>query len=287
MKETQILRIHEGSEKTYCVRFRGLKQHEHFLIGHAVCKPNYYCFFSSPAHYCFMFFVKGKGKLRLGHRRFSPKANELYLYRPGEEWEYETDPDDPWEIYWLNVSFPFSLSLLKLYDLDEPFSVDFPATLSHLSRLFELASRIGYGDTETYDAFLRSFVKFVQEVSHIVHISNESKQLRDLRIMCEYIHNHIMENIKIGDVANLVFRSTSGAGLLFRKAYGCSIKEYILREKFEVAASLLADTRIPVSQVASDLSFCDAQHFSQLFTQRFGMSPLRYRHSLQTEKVNK
>ena len=286
VKETQTLCVTQGSERINTVDF-GTKNGTHFmhcLVGHTLCKPNYYCMFYAPKHYCFMYFVKGKGSLRLADRNYTPKAGELYLYRPDEEWEYKTDPCDPWELYWINISGNFGLSLLSLYRLTESMRLDFPAAEAPLRHIFNLSSPTARIENNTQDIVLREVIKFVQEIAQAANTHNETKQMRDLRIMCNYIHNHITESIRISDVCAPVFRSTSGAGLLFRKAYGCSIKEYILKEKFEVASSLLSGTRLPISQIASDLSFCDAQHFSQMFTQRFGMSPLRYRQSLQAEK---
>ena len=105
--------------------------------------------------------------------------------------------------------------------------------------------------------------------------------------MCKYIHDHVGKNIRSTDVSAAVFRSHSGAALLFRRFYGCSIKEYILKVKLETGARLLSETQIPIWQIASDLAFFDARHFSRLFAARYKMTPRAFRKSALDKKQQK
>jgi AraC family transcriptional regulator len=64
---------------------------------------------------------------------------------------------------------------------------------------------------------------------------------------------------------------------LFRKAYGLSPYQYIQQLRLEKARGLLADSFIPIADLATLLGFDNSQSFSRLFYQRMGVYPTQYR----------
>jgi len=64
---------------------------------------------------------------------------------------------------------------------------------------------------------------------------------------------------------------------LFRMAYGLSPYQYIQHLRLEKARALLADSVIPIMDLAGLLGFDNSQSFSRLFYQRMGLYPTQYR----------
>jgi AraC family transcriptional regulator len=64
---------------------------------------------------------------------------------------------------------------------------------------------------------------------------------------------------------------------LFRMAYGLPPFQYIQHLRLEKAKSLLADSVIPISDLAGQLGFDNSQSFSRLFYQRMRLYPTQYR----------
>lgn len=64
---------------------------------------------------------------------------------------------------------------------------------------------------------------------------------------------------------------------LFRRAYGLSPYQYIQHLRLEKARILLADSLMPVTDLAGLLGFENSQSFSRLFYQRMGLYPTQYR----------
>ena len=65
---------------------------------------------------------------------------------------------------------------------------------------------------------------------------------------------------------------------LFRTAYGLSPYQYIQHLRLEKARALLANSVIPIADLAGLLGFDNSQSFSRLFYQRVGLYPTQYRH---------
>ncbi|MFL5493922.1 MAG: helix-turn-helix domain-containing protein [Gemmatimonadales bacterium] len=68
----------------------------------------------------------------------------------------------------------------------------------------------------------------------------------------------------------------------FRKAYGCSMGEYLRRLRIGRAARQLADSETPLAEIALAAGFADQSHFSNVFRRQTGMSPSSFRRSVRT-----
>ncbi|KAA2242943.1 helix-turn-helix transcriptional regulator [Chitinophaga agrisoli] len=65
---------------------------------------------------------------------------------------------------------------------------------------------------------------------------------------------------------------------LFRTAYELSPYQYIQHLRIERARALLANSVLPITDIATLLGFDNGQSFSRLFYQRMGLYPTQYRH---------
>ncbi len=274
-------RIAPGSERMYSLILpmgkNDIEPVQLFLCGETVCAPDYLCRFYDATHACMMHFQRGSGKLSVDGKSYDIAAGDTVLMREGCDWEYETNPDDPWQLVWLNLQDAYSFSLLALYELPSVARFSDPEVATTLKSIISEIKHNSHS-LQTRDSVLQQLLRLVQHMALLItDRRNSKKQARDAYTIMEYINAHLMENIKVGDLSKLVFRSGGGAANAFRAVYNCSIKDYILRAKLEVAARLLRENEQQVSEIADMLSFCDAQHFSRMFRQRYSMSPSRYR----------
>ena len=75
----------------------------------------------------------------------------------------------------------------------------------------------------------------------------------------------------MAEVAETTFRR------LFKEATGKTATEFIRQVRLTTAARLLLVSNDPVNCIAHDVGFEDANHFTRVFKQAFGMTPGRYR----------
>ena len=71
--------------------------------------------------------------------------------------------------------------------------------------------------------------------------------------------------------------SSSHYSTLFRKQTGFSPLDFILRQRVQHAASLLATTPDSITAIASAVGYEDAYYFSRCFRKIMGCSPRAYR----------
>lgn len=75
----------------------------------------------------------------------------------------------------------------------------------------------------------------------------------------------------MAEVAKTTFRR------LFKEATGKTVTEFIRQVRLTTAARLLLVSNDPVNCIAHDVGFEDANHFTRVFKQAFGMTPGQYR----------
>ncbi|HWN20194.1 MAG TPA: AraC family transcriptional regulator [Gemmatimonadales bacterium] len=66
----------------------------------------------------------------------------------------------------------------------------------------------------------------------------------------------------------------------FRRAFGCTVGEYVRRLRIERAARQLADTDLSLAEIALAEGFSDQSHFSNLFRRHTGLSPFQFRNTV-------
>lgn len=99
----------------------------------------------------------------------------------------------------------------------------------------------------------------------------------DIRQVKQYLDAHYSENIGIEEIGSQFFYNTVYLTRKFKKIYGKSIGSYLLERRMERAKELLEDSKLGVSQVASEVGYDNFSYFSRLFKKKTGYAPKDYR----------
>lgn len=95
--------------------------------------------------------------------------------------------------------------------------------------------------------------------------------------MKKYIDAHYNFGITPQKVAQYFFVNSSYASRLFSSTYNQTMNNYINSLKIKKAELLLLSTTAPISNVAINSGFMDANYFSRIFKKYNGLSPQEYR----------
>lgn len=105
--------------------------------------------------------------------------------------------------------------------------------------------------------------------------SNEFGQIieRAKMIMLENVNN----KIDVQELANNLGTSYSWFRKTFKEYTGFAPAHYFQELKLRKAKELLAETTIPIKEIAYDLNFCSYEYFLSFFKKNVGCTPLEYR----------
>lgn len=94
----------------------------------------------------------------------------------------------------------------------------------------------------------------------------------------DFIHKHAKENIQVSDVTNAIGISRTAIQNRFRIVVGRTIYDEIKRIRIELIASMLRETDMSIEEIALELGFSCGKHISRYFSQKKGVSPMKYRY---------
>jgi AraC-like DNA-binding protein len=93
----------------------------------------------------------------------------------------------------------------------------------------------------------------------------------------QYIHEHYALPMSTPKLAKMAGVSPSQFSRRFRKLFGTSMRQYLLRVRVNAACNMLTHTDKGITDVSLDAGFYDHSHFTRTFTRMMGVTPLHYR----------
>jgi AraC family transcriptional regulator len=100
---------------------------------------------------------------------------------------------------------------------------------------------------------------------------------RQLLQVLEYINEHLNQDIKLADLAQLIGMSQFHFSHLFKQSMGMAPYQYLLQQRIERAKQLLKQTERSIMEIAFLCGFNSHSHLSKQFRQLTGMTPKAYR----------
>lgn len=197
------------------------------------------------SEYVFIYCVEGAGSYQVGDSHYEVNANEYFILPAGLPHRYEANAENPWTIYWIH----FGGTLAKEYarGISGPIAIqpELHSRINTRNNIFE----------ELFQTMHKGLgIEQLQYTSSLFHY-----YLGSLRYLQQYrdpIHQSQTENQPITDVVEAAI--------------------HYMKENLE--------HRLTLAQLSQFLGYSPS-HFSAIFHQKTGQSPLSYYNRLKMEEA--
>jgi AraC family transcriptional regulator len=98
-----------------------------------------------------------------------------------------------------------------------------------------------------------------------------------LRHAIEFIRENIHKDISFHDIAAHLKMSAFHFARMFKHSTGHSPHQYIVRSRVNRAKKLLAETKLPITDVAFEVGYKTQSHFTTSFSRLVGVTPAAFR----------
>ena len=143
---------------------------------------------------------------------------------------------------------------------------------SHYADLIENTRTIKQSFSLQED-MIRDFCKLVKRHP----LSKYSYYVGQTITMVQY---DLSADLRLKTIAEKLNVNSSYLSTLFHKEVGCTLTEYINKQRIERSIHLLQLTAKPVQEISSECGFQDVNYFIKLFKKQTGFTPNRYRAQL-------
>lgn len=194
--------------------------------------------------------------------------------------------------YILNVDFAlfehipdltFLVSLLQPYYL-----VSHGETQQLASQLFQLLQNIEeeygsnrvYRDGEICSLLIHFFALVGRHAANLENLQSlaPQKEYADRFVyICDYINRHCTENLSLDQISEQAGFSKYYFSRLFREITGTTCHNYVIRRRILYAKNLLADSSVPITEIAMRSGFNSLATFNRIFKKHLGCTPSEYR----------
>ncbi len=253
--------------------------------GYEICEADSQVLCPKGNHFALYAIRSGRGTWVTGGSRCQAEAQDLMLVYPDTECSFWADPQSGCTCLWVE----FTGTRAEAYLRNAGFSRGQPKRRTQCIHQMEqiLVSVLEAQGTASNqlraDGNFRIFLADLMEEQtpkdpgEALRLTRGPKTSEYIRTAMEYLAKHYPEDIKIRELADLVGINRSYFASSFKKATGCSPKEYLLRLRMERAKQLLETTLMPISSISSAVGYEDPLAFSRIFKRYSGLSPTNYR----------
>ena len=228
-------------------------------------------------YFAIEFVVGGTGSLWLDGQEHRLAPGAVFTYGGGLPQKIVTNPQKPLIKYFVDAKFATSRRLLKKSGLKvgDFFHTTRPAEVLRLfDQLIATGQQRGsFGQIITDHIFSAMVFLAVESVTSgsIEAVSFDTYQ-RCLR----FIERNARELRSIKDAATACGINEAYLCRLFRRYDQQSPYQWLLRVKMNLAAASLRERHCSVQEVAGELGYSDAFHFSKVFKRVLGVPPSRF-----------
>ena len=145
-----------------------------------------------------------------------------------------------------------------------------------ISDLFETSVRYELNKSILYDVIHSSNVLTLIKIFATLKTEQDNIAQPFLPVI-GYMKEHLDKQIKVSELAELVYMEETYFIKKFKKAFGDSPITYLNKLKIYRAMSYLAERSSTLSEISRKIGIYDSSYFSKLFKAHTGITPMEYR----------
>ncbi len=225
--------------------------------------------------------VEGKGQVTIDKKNYAINPGDFFVIPFGKPHYYETDPLNPWTIYWCHFRGEQTDEIIKqVFQKYGSLKSRIPFTDNRIELFNKLYQNLekGYSFENIsyvnliFPQFLSSFLFFEK---FNLHFEEHTEDIIDESI--QFMQENMHQSLTLAMLAQNVNSSASHYSAVFKKKTGFPPIEYLNHLKIQKACQFLQFTALRIKEIAFKVGFEDQYYFSRLFAKTMGFSPSEYR----------
>lgn len=228
------------------------------FAGHCQCVPHHYYGPAIRNHCIIHCCLSGKGIFRNDSGTYRISRGQAFIINPEQMTFYQADGEDPWNYSWIAFSGAICEKIAKIKPV-----ITLPDT-----KMFEQTAKAVDDDILNPEYYLKMLLDLFEILLPVDQNSMPGYALRAK----DYIKMHFTDDISVEQIAASFNIDRRYLLRLFKKEFGITIVNYIVKTRLEAAYNYLR-AGYPVNRTATMCGYSDAYNFSKMFKKYYGFSP--------------
>lgn len=237
--------------------------------------------------------VSGRGSFRIEDKVFTVKEDDLVIVNPHVSHTESSKDSNPLEYIVLGVD---GLSLAEA-EREEDFEKHSPFSIHNYSKyrhemlsymnnlLYEVEKKNDYYEVICQNLLEVLILNVKRRIKSSLVISVEEKITKECNYVKNYIDVHYSSDLNLDYLASITHISKYYLIRVFKKFMGVSPIEYLINKRISVAKILLETADYSIDQISKVSGFNSQSYFNQVFKERVGISPTKYKKQYTDNKI--
>ena len=257
-----------------------------------VYPDNRYRYKHYKGHCSFQYILKGKGDISCKGKTVQVSPGNLIYMTAREGITYGADANEPYTKIWFNGCGRFFSGMEQIFGMDSPFYVAQIAEEQKATEifhaLFDEVRKESFDETTLMELVLRIFKllcdakdlptvyepekdKHFQTKRHSFSTSSATNEIK------HYIDMNLFEKRILRNCATHFGISERTFYTHFKRFFGIAPHSYVIEKRLESAREMLLSGKLSVAEVSEKTGFCSATYFNEIFKNRYGLTPQKYK----------
>lgn len=234
--------------------------------------------------YSFEYIFRGEGILEINGVSYHLTPGDAFILPFGFDHCYRSLSHSGWEKIFFNCTGVLPGTLLNLYGLNGQYH--FPGCGRLIESLFVKLHRQFQSTDDVWERTRLGAGTMLEIICELSRQRTAGGCQGGIPAIVQHAIYAIRQSIKEKKVLNIEklargFNVTSmQLRRLFRRSLHCSPYDFFLRTKMDMAVEMLRNPMCAIADVARELNFTNAFHFSKMFKRKMGMSPRQFRRQM-------
>lgn len=236
--------------------------------------------------YTLHYVIEGSGNLYLNGKEFHISEKQLFFLPPNEEQMYYPDEDNKWKYIW----FYFSGNQASQLGESMGFSTEAPNRTLKDSKRIEamILDMLADADRGKMNEYKAKAVFYAIVGAMAEHESGELIAKNCADEAARFLDtNFARSDFSVETLCSLLYVSHSALCKVFKDEYGVTPLKYLIQIRMQHASKLLAESNIPVRDIAELSGYKDEIHFMKTFKKYYGITSTEYRQKMHSRKKTK
>lgn len=228
-------------------------------------------------HYLCEYILNGSGSLIINDKTIPFTTNSTIFIRKGTDFSIIADTDTKLNKIGIVFSANYIENMLVEYSIHSGvYNID---TMDNFMTLQEFLKPTFDEDSSVF--FSDNIHQILMKISSHLHFTPNTIALT----IKHALDSHIYKTCNIIEIAESIHISKDTLNRVFKKHYNRTPYDYLLCKKIDVAKKLLVTTNYSVQYISHTLSYHNERYFSDLFTNKVGLSPSDYRKKFSNAQI--
>jgi len=233
----------------------------------------------------FYYVTKGACEIIIGGKKYYGKEGTCFFITANTRHAYRNVKGTSFEKFWFHFDLYPNSSIFKGLHLDYSIQMNDDSMRLLFAELTEKYESEEITDRlDVKSLAIRILSAYIAASCKTAMVASSDTE-ETITAVLAYIDRNIAGHITNAELSKLCYQHPNHFVRFFKKKTGMTPQRYITERRVQMTKRLIEQTDLKLSDIATQVGFCDPSHLSKVFKKYYALTPQEYRKVRDQQKI--